>query len=218
MFRFLKAQISAIREHDPAARSTIEILLCYPGLHSLAMHFIAHWLWTRGLRVMARFLSHINRFLTGIEIHPGAQIHPSCFIDHGMGIVIGETAEIHENVRLYHGVTLGGTGKDKGKRHPTVFRNVLIGANATILGPIEIREGAKIAAGAVVLDPVHPGQTMVGTRAVPVASGRRVPRCDLAELKERLDQLEKLISTKGVLFDDQHVNHQISGPDPNAKS
>jgi serine O-acetyltransferase len=193
MFRFFGTQIRAIREHDPAARSVLEILLCYPGLHSLAIHYPAHWLWNRGWRLIARYISHFNRFLTGIEIHPGAVIHPTCFIDHGMGIVIGETAEIGENVRIFHGVTLGGTGKDKGKRHPTIGNNVLIGARAIILGPILIADGAKIAAGAVVLDPVEPGQTMVGVRAVPVSSGRRVPRCDLAELKDRLESLEQKI-------------------------
>jgi len=193
MFRFFKTQIRVIREHDPAVRSTLEILLCYPGLHSLTLHYPANWLWNRGWRLFARFISHINRFITSIEIHPGAMIHPTCFIDHGMGIVIGETAEVAENVRIFHGVTLGGTGKDKGKRHPTICKNVLIGARATILGPITIGEGAKVAAGAIVLDPVEPGQTMVGVRAVPVASGRRVPRCNLLELKERLDQLEERI-------------------------
>ena len=188
---FFRTQIRAIREHDPAARSGLEILLCYPGLHSLGLHYPAHWLWNKGWRLIARCISHFNRLLTGIEIHPGATIHPTCFIDHGMGIVIGETAEIGANVRIYHGVTLGGTGKDKGKRHPTIGNNVLIGARATILGPILIGDGAKIAAGAVVLDPVNPGQTMVGVRAVPVSSGRRVPRCDLEELKARLDLLEQ---------------------------
>lgn len=190
MFRFFSAQIRVIRKHDPAARSALEILLCYPGLHSLAMHYPAHWLWNHGLFLLARIISQVNRFLTGIEIHPGAKIHPSCFIDHGMGIVIGETAEIGENVRIFHGVTLGGTGKHKGKRHPTVGNDVLLGAKAIILGPVRIGDGARIGAGAVVLDPVEPGQTMVGVRAVPVASGRRIPRCDLAELKARIDNLE----------------------------
>lgn len=194
MFRFLGTQIRVIREHDPAARSALEILLCYPGLHSLALHIPAHWLWNRGLKLLARILSQINRFFTGIEIHPGADIHPTCFIDHGMGVVIGETAEIGENVVLFHGVTLGGTGKDKGKRHPTVGSNVLIGARATILGPITIGDGVKIGAGAVVLDSVNPGLTVVGLRAEPVALGHRVHRCNLSELQERLVQLEHKFS------------------------
>lgn len=190
MFRFLRTQIRVIRENDPAARSTLEIVLCYPGLHSLAMHRLAHWLWKRKCRLLARIISGVNRFLTGIEIHPGASIHPSCFIDHGMGIVIGETAVIGENVRIYHGVTLGGTGKDKGKRHPTVGNGVLLGARATLLGPITIGDGAKVGAGAVVLDPVPPGRTVVGLRAEPVSRGHRVRRCNLSELQQRLEQLE----------------------------
>lgn len=191
MFRFLRTQIRVIREYDPAARSALEIILCYPGLHCLAMHRQAHWLWKRKCRLLARIISQINRFFTGIAIHPGAAIHPSCFIDHGMGIVIGETAVIGENVRIYHGVTLGGTGKEKGKRHPTVGNDVLIGARATILGPIIIGDGAKVGAGAVVLDSVAPGRTVVGLRAEPVARGHRVPRCNLSELQQRLEQLER---------------------------
>lgn len=191
MFSFFRMQIRVIREYDPAARSILEILLCYPGLHSLALHFPTHWLWERRFRLLARTLSQINRFFTGIEIHPGAQIHPSCFIDHGMGIVIGETAVIGENVKIFHGVTLGGTGKEKGKRHPTVGNDVLIGARATILGPVSIGDGAKIGAGAVVLESVQPGFTMVGVRAEPVARGRRLHRCNITELQQRLEQLER---------------------------
>ncbi len=190
MFCFVRTQIRVIREHDPAARSALEILLCYPGLHSLAMHFPAHWLWKRKLRLLARIISQVNRFFTGIEIHPGADIHPSCFIDHGMGIVIGETAVVGKNVRIYHGVTLGGTGKDKGKRHPTVGNDVLIGTRATILGPITLGDGVKVGAGAVVLDSISPGLTVVGLRAEPVAQGHRVHRCNISELQQRLEQLE----------------------------
>lgn len=193
MFRFLRTQIRVIKEHDPAVRSNIEILLCYAGLHCLYWHRPAHWLWRHRCRLLARIISQINRFFTGIEIHPGAQIHPTCFIDHGMGIVIGETAVVGENVRIFHGVTLGGTGKDKGKRHPTVGNNVLIGARATILGPITIGDGAKIGAGAVVLDPVRPGKTVVGMRAEPVSKGHRTPRCNLAELQQRIELLEELL-------------------------
>jgi len=198
---FIRTQIRIIRQRDPAARSALEILLCYPGLHSLALHFVAHWLWKRGLKLIARLLSQLNRFFTGIEIHPGAQIHPTCFIDHGMGIVIGETAVVGANVSIYHGVTLGGTGKHKGKRHPTVGDNVLIGARATILGPITIGSGAKIGAGAVVLDPVAPGQTMVGIRAEPVAQGHRVHRCNLAELQQRMEALEQKLSSEETAND-----------------
>ena len=193
MFRFYRTQIRAIRNYDPAARSAIEILLCYAGLHSLAMHLPAHWLWRHRCRLLARIISQLNRFFTGIEIHPGAEIHPSCFIDHGMGIVIGETAVIGENVRIFHGVTLGGTGKDKGKRHPTVGNDVLIGARATILGPITIGDGAKVGAGAVVLDSVPPNRTVVGLRAEPVSQGHRTRRCNFSELQQRIERLEKTL-------------------------
>lgn len=196
MFRFLRTQIRVIREHDPAARSTLEILLCYPGLHCLYWHRLARWLWRHRLRLLARLISQSNRFFTGIEIHPGAQIHPTCFIDHGMGIVIGETARVGENVRIFHGVTLGGTGKDQGKRHPTIGNDVLIGARATILGPISIGDGAKIGAGAVVLDPVPAGATVVGLRAEPVRRGHRTPRCNIADLEKRLEQLAESVSAQ----------------------
>ena len=168
MIRFIKTQVQVIKKNDPAARSILEILLCYPGFHSLLMHQVAHKLWEKNFRLLGRLTSHINRFLTGIEIHPGAKVHPTTFIDHGMGIVIGETAEVGENVVLFHGVTLGGTGKDQGKRHPTVGDHVFIGARASLLGPIHIGDQAKIGAGAVVLDDVPEGVTVVGMKAKPV--------------------------------------------------
>lgn len=194
MFRFLRLQVQVIREHDPAARSVLEILLCYPGLHCLFWHRPAHWLWRHRCPLLARLISQANRFFTGIEIHPGAQVHPTCFIDHGMGIVVGETAVIGENVRMFHGVTLGGTGKDKGKRHPTIGSNVLIGARATILGPVTIGDGAKIGAGAVVLDSVPQKATVVGLRAEPITRGHRTPRCNVAELQGRVEKLEQLLA------------------------
>ncbi|MTI95062.1 MAG: serine O-acetyltransferase [Firmicutes bacterium] len=196
MFTFFLMQIKTIRLHDPAVRSVLEVLFCYPGLHALMLHYPANWLWRLGFCLLARVISNLNRFITGIEIHPGAQVHPSCFIDHGMGIVIGETAEIGENVRIYHGVTLGGTGKDKGKRHPTVAANVLIGAGATVLGPIHVGENSRIGAGAVVMHDVAPGTTMVGVPAVPVQRGRRIHRCELSELRSRVENLEKLLEAK----------------------
>lgn len=194
MFRFLRLQVQVIREHDPAARSVLEILLCYPGLHCLFWHRPAHWLWRHRCPLLARLISQANRFFTGIEIHPGTQVHPTCFIDHGMGIVVGETAVIGENVRMFHGVTLGGTGKDKGKRHPTIGSNVLIGARATILGPVTIGDGAKIGAGAVVLDSVPQKATVVGLRAEPITRGHRTPRCNVAELQGRVEKLEQLLA------------------------
>lgn len=158
----IKADIRAARERDPAARSTLEIILAYPGIHALWIHRVAHWLWSRDVPLVPRLISHLNRWLTGIEIHPGAKIGKGVFIDHGMGVVIGETTEIGDNVTLYQGVTLGGTGKEKGKRHPTVGRNVVIAAGAKVLGPITIGDDSKVGAGAVVIRDVPPRCTVVG--------------------------------------------------------
>lgn len=160
-----KKAIKAVKENDPAARTTLEILLTYPGVHALFFHRISHFLYRHKLYMIARIHSQIWRFWTGIEIHPGAVIAPGVFIDHGMGVVIGETAEIEENVVLFHGVTLGGTGKGHGKRHPTVRKGALIAAHAQVLGPVEIGECAKVGAGAVVLDDVPKGATTVGLKS-----------------------------------------------------
>ena len=165
MFQRLREDIACILERDPAARSAWEVLTCYPGLHALVLHRRASWCRRHGLHWLARFISHISRFLTGIEIHPGATIGRRVFIDHGMGVVIGETAEIGDDSTLYHGVTLGGTSWNKGKRHPTLGRNVVIGAGAKILGPILIGDGAKVGSNAVVVRDVPPGSTAVGIPA-----------------------------------------------------
>lgn len=162
MFDRIRKDIKVIFERDPAAQSVVEILFCYPGFHAMRFHHAAHWLWTRNYRFLARFLSHVSRGLTGIEIHPGATIGEGFFIDHGMGVVIGETAEIGRNVTMYHGVTLGGTSWKKGKRHPTIGENVIIGANAAILGPIVVGENSKIGSGSVVNKEVPPHSTVVG--------------------------------------------------------
>ncbi|MGA7105602.1 MAG: serine O-acetyltransferase [Candidatus Deferrimicrobiaceae bacterium] len=162
MFHRIRNEIKVIFERDPAAQSVLEILFCYPGFHAVRFHRVAHWLWERNLKFPARLLSHVSRFLTGIEIHPGATIGEGFFIDHGMGVVIGETAEIGKNVTLYHGVTLGGTSWQKGKRHPTIDDNVIIGANAAILGPIRVGENSKIGSGSVVNKEVPPHSTVVG--------------------------------------------------------
>ncbi len=162
MFRRLREDIETVFRDDPAARSVLEVLFCYPGLHAIWMHRIAHWLWNHGFKFLARFLSHINRFLTGIEIHPGAKLGRRVFIDHGMGVVIGETAEVGDDVLIYQGVVLGGTSKEKTKRHPTVKDRVVIGAGAIVLGNITIGEGAKIGSGSVVIKDVPPGATVVG--------------------------------------------------------
>ena len=176
--------IAAIRERDPAARTTFEILLTYPGLHALVLHRGAAWLHRRGRRLLARFVSHLNRALTGIEIHPGATIGRGVFIDHGMGVVIGETAVVGDDVTLYQGVTLGGTGKERGKRHPTLEDGVVVGVGAAILGAITVGRGAKIGAGAVVLRDVPPHTTAVGVPARAVAW--RDPASDANSRYERL--------------------------------
>ena len=162
MFRSLREDIASVFARDPAARSTWEVLSCYPGLHALYMHKLAKWFWNRRLRWFGRFLSHLARWFTGIEIHPGATIGRRVFIDHGMGVVIGETAEIGDDTTLYHGVTLGGTTWKKGKRHPTLGKGVVVGAGAKILGPINVGDGAKVGSNAVVVKDVPPGATVVG--------------------------------------------------------
>ncbi|MGD9694709.1 MAG: serine O-acetyltransferase [Thermoleophilia bacterium] len=173
----VRRDIEAARERDPAAQSLGEVLLCYPGLHALWMHRVAHTMHTRGARLPARLLSQFSRFVTGIEIHPGARIGPGFFVDHGMGVVIGETTWIGEDVTVYQGVTLGGTGKETGKRHPTVRDGVIVGTGARVLGPLEIGEGAKIGAGAIVIKDVPPNSTVVGNPGRPVVvDGQRVPR------------------------------------------
>jgi serine O-acetyltransferase len=162
MFDRLKHDIQVVFERDPAARSVMEVLWCYPGVHVLLFHRLAHRLWTCGWLILGRFVSHVGRFLTGIEIHPGARIGPGLFIDHGMGVVIGETTEIGANCTLYQGVTLGGTSLKKEKRHPTLGDNIVVGAGAKILGAITIGAHSKIGAGSVVVTEVPPHSTVVG--------------------------------------------------------
>ncbi len=162
IFKEIRSDFNAVFERDPAARSSIEVIFAYPGFHAIFLHRIAHWLWNNHLRFLARFLSHISRFLTGVEIHPGARIGKGFFIDHGMGVVIGETSEIGDNVTIYHGVTLGGTSFSRGKRHPTIESNVTIGAGAKILGPLTVGSNSKIGANSVVIVDVPPSSTVVG--------------------------------------------------------
>jgi serine O-acetyltransferase len=169
--------VAVARERDPAATSLAEVLLCYPGLHALWLHRVAHAMYRRDMRLPSRLVSQLSRFLTGIEIHPGARIGPGLFIDHGMGVVIGETTQIGEDVTIYHGVTLGGTGKEAGKLHPTVRDGVIVGTGARVLGPVEIGEGAKVGAGAIVIKDVPANSTVVGNPGRPViVDGQRVPR------------------------------------------
>jgi serine O-acetyltransferase len=165
MFSRIREDIASVFDRDPAAKTSWEVITCYPGFHALLVHRLSHWLWGAGFRWLGRFVSHIARGLTGIEIHPGATIGRRVFIDHGMGVVIGETAEIGDDCTLYHGVTLGGTSWTKGKRHPTLAHGVVVGAGAKILGPIVVGNGAKVGSNAVVVKDVPPGATAVGIPA-----------------------------------------------------
>ncbi len=213
MFGRLRRDIQAVFDRDPAAKSVFEVLLCYPGLHAILIHRVAHALYKKRLFFLARLISHFSRFLTGIEIHPGAKIGEGLFIDHGAGVVIGETAEIGDNVTIYQGVTLGGTGKEKGKRHPTIGDNVVISTGAKILGSFTIGANSKIGAGSVVLKPVPPNCTVVGVpgRVVamagqpleavddlrhdllpdPVAEMYQCMRKNIEELERRVQELER---------------------------
>ena len=183
MFDTLRNDMWVVRERDPAAKSWMEIFLCYPGLHAIWAYRIRHFFYRHEWFVLARFISHIARMLTGIEIHPGARIGKGLFIDHGMGIVIGETTVIGDNVTLYQGVTLGGTGKEQGKRHPTLKDNVMVSAGAKILGSFTIGENSKIGAGSVVLEEVPPNCTVVGVPGRIVRmDNKKVPRSDMDQV------------------------------------
>jgi len=200
MFRTIREQIDTIFREDPAARSSIEIILCYPGFHAVMLHRVAHWLYQARVPFLPRFISQLSRFLTGIEIHPGACIGHRFFIDHGMGVVIGETAEIGDDVLIYQGVTLGGTGHEKGKRHPTIGNHVVIGTGAKVLGGITIGNNVKIGAGSVVVKSVPDESTVVGIPGRVVRSGGAgvlehglLPDPegqDISDLKARVSELE----------------------------
>jgi serine O-acetyltransferase len=180
MFDAIRRDVRTVLARDPAARSAVEVLLCYPGVHALAFHRFAHRLWAAGWRTSARFVSHVSRFLTGIEIHPAARLGPGLFIDHGMGVVIGETSEVGENVTLLQGVTLGGTSLKREKRHPTLGDNVVVGAGAKIIGAFKIGDGSRIGAGSVVVREVPPNSVVVGVPGrVTYRDGQRVGGIDL---------------------------------------
>ncbi len=204
----LGEHIRTIKREDPAAKSDLEILLCYPGLHALMFHRVAHWFYRRKRFVMARIISHKARFLTGIEIHPGAKIGERLFIDHGMGVVIGETAEVGDDVLLYQGVTLGGTGNERGKRHPTLGNRVVVGTGAAVLGNIVLEDDVKVGAGSVVVHSVPAGSTVVGipARVVKaraealgtlehgrVAASGETEIADIEQLGDRIRELEALL-------------------------
>lgn len=172
-FARLKEDIDTIMTRDPAARSRLEVVLCYPGVHAMLVYRVSHWCWGRNLKLLARFLSHLAKVFTGVEIHPGARVGRRVFIDHATGVVIGETAEVGDDVTLYQGVTLGGTSLERGKRHPTLHDGVIVGSGAQILGPHIIGAGARVGANAVVLQDVPPGVTVVGIPARAVLSKQR---------------------------------------------
>lgn len=221
MWKRMKEDVETIFEQDPAARSYLEVILTYSGLHALWWHRVAHVLYKKHFFFLARVLSQMSKFFTGIEIHPGAQIGRRFFIDHGTGVVIGETCEIGDNVTVYQGVTLGGTGKEKGKRHPTIKDNVLIATGAKVLGSIIVGENAKIGAGSVVLKEVPPNSTVVGIPGtVIIRNGKRVKKdmdhCNLPDpVAERLYTMEKEIERlrqevmelkeRKELYDNSHV-------------
>ncbi len=185
MFKIIREEINVILERDPAARGVLEVLLLYPGLHAVISHRSAHWFYNRKMFFIARALSQLNRFFTGIEIHPGAKIGRGLFIDHGMGVVIGETTEIGDNCTIYQGVTLGGTGKEKGKRHPTIGNNVFVGSGAKVLGPFTVGDNSKVAANAVVLREVPANSTVVGVPArVVTKDNQRVASASASDLDQ----------------------------------
>ncbi len=198
-FRQIREDISTILERDPAARNVFEVMLCYPGLHAIINHRIAHFLHKHRIFLAARIISQVSRFFTGIEIHPGAVIGRRFFIDHGMGVVVGETVEVGDDVTIYQGVTLGGTGKHKGKRHPTIESNVTIGSGAKVLGPILIGHDSKIGAGAVVVKEVLPYSTAVGVPAHQTGRAHINERIDLDHtelpdiLEDKITELENRI-------------------------
>jgi serine O-acetyltransferase len=200
MFSQLKEDMKVVFERDPAVRSVFEIIFCYPGFHAMIFYRISHWLWRNQMKFLGRFVSHIGRFLTGIEIHPGATIGRGFFIDHGMGVVIGETAEIGENCTLYHGVTLGGTSWAKEKRHPTLGDNVVIGSGAKILGPFTLGNNSKVGSNSVVVKEVPDNATVVGIPGRVVISGERREGIDLQHDKLP-DPVAKAVS---CVFDQIH--------------
>ncbi|MBK9235612.1 MAG: serine O-acetyltransferase [Rhodoferax sp.] len=211
MFARLRSDIQCILDRDPAARSTWEVLTCYPGLHALVLHRRAHWCWTHGLKWLGRFISHLARWLTGIEIHPGAVIGERVFFDHAMGVVVGETAEIGDGCTIYQGVTLGGTSLYKGvKRHPTLGRDVVVSAGAKVLGGFEVGDGAKIGSNAVVIKPVPAGATAVGipARIIPSKAGESAD----------VTTPERKFSAYGITLDDDPLSQAMHGLINNASS
>ena len=193
----IREDVASILERDPAAKSRLEVMLCYSGLHAICAHRLTHWLWNNQFRLLARWLSQVARFLTGIEIHPAAQLGSRLFIDHGMGVVIGETSIIGDDVTLYQGATLGGTGKEKLKRHPTIGNGVVIGAGAKILGNIRVGNDSRIGAGSVVLRDVPEGSTVVGVPGhIILRHGKRVIITDPKQISDPLSEALAAVATQ----------------------
>lgn len=220
--RTIREEISTILERDPAAKSRLEVLLCYSGLHAVIAYRLTHWLWNHGFRLLARWLSQVARFLTGIEIHPAAEIGHRLFIDHGMGVVIGETAIVGDDVTLYQGATLGGTGKEKLKRHPTLGNGVVVGAGAKILGNITVGNDCRIGAGSVVLRDVPEGSTVVGVPGhIVLQRGKRVIITDPKQVSDPLsdalaavathvkDLRERVYKLEGNLTPESHTPEEL---------
>jgi serine O-acetyltransferase len=194
---WIREDIASVKENDPAARSTLEVVLCYSGLHALWSYRLNHWLWNHEFRLLARWFSQIARFLTGIEIHPAAQIGRRLFIDHGMGVVVGETSTIGDDVTLYQGVTLGGTGKEHGKRHPTIGNGVVIGAGAKVLGNILVGDNSRVGAGSVVLRNVPDNSTVVGVPAhIVFRDGKRIVITDPKQIADPLSEALAVVATQ----------------------
>ena len=211
MFRLLREDLQTVFKKDPAARSTLEVLFCYPGLHAIWNHRVAHFLWKHKMRLLGRMMSHTARFVTGVEIHPGATIGRRFFIDHGMGVVIGETSEIGDDVLLYQGVVLGGTTHEKKKRHPTIGNNVVVGAGAILLGDIVIGDEARVGAGSVVVTSLEPRTTAVGVPARVVRRGRpeealehdrEAIKAVLLEQEGMMDRLRRIEDKLNIKNDD----------------
>jgi len=213
LFRLLREDLQTVFKKDPAARSTLEVLFCYPGLHAIWNHRVAHFLWKHHIRLLGRMMSHTARFVTGVEIHPGATIGRRFFIDHGMGVVIGETSEIGDDVLLYQGVVLGGTTHEKKKRHPTLGNNVVVGAGAILLGDIVIGDEARVGAGSVVVTSLEPRTTAVGVPARVVRRGRpeealehdrEAIKAMLAEQEGMMDRLSRIEEKLNIKNDDKN--------------
>ena len=214
LFFRMREEISSIMERDPAARTRLEVVLCYPGLWAVWIHRVSHWLWSHGLRLLARVLSQVARFYTGVDIHPGALIGERLFIDHATGVVIGETAIVGSDVTMYQGVTLGGTGKGHGKRHPTICDRVFIGNNANMLGNLTVGENSRVGAGSVVLSDVPPNSTVVGVPAhIVYRNGERVLLTDPHDIKDPLSDALIALSAR-VEELEERLGAEPCPPDP----